>query len=174
MTRFQVLETAPVLPGCCALCGNDKGPFVDTGMFIRNKGHIYIDLDCVRELSQFVVDPSAMALREFEGLKKAVNFSAETLEVEVLRGVSEVVADARKRFAASVSALVPEPVAAPVDESEGVSPIEPELQGSESGANLSDEQNVGTPGIEGPDSLSGDSNDGPVGGGTQAIFPLFG
>lgn len=174
MTRFQVLETAPVLPGCCALCKNDKGPFVDTGMFVRNLGHVYIDLDCVRELSQFVSDPSAMALAQVESIKKAVVSRTDLFEVEVLRGVSEVVTDARKRFSVGVAAIMPLPPEPVVAESEGVPAVKPELQGSESGANSVDGENVSPVSFEGPDNVPSDSNDGPVGGGSQAVSPVFG
>lgn len=96
MPDFNLVETPVATPSQCVLCGNHKGPQVDTRIDIRNgaTGRLYICRICGSEIARLfgyvdgmthadALDSAARTSVEAEQLRREV-FRLEALERSVL------------------------------------------------------------------------------------------
>lgn len=52
LSRVQIVDAPPELPGKCAVCGTTQGPMIDFGMFMEFYGYVYFCVEsCMVEIA---------------------------------------------------------------------------------------------------------------------------
>jgi hypothetical protein len=147
-SRYNLVESATLLPGSCGFCRGSRGPFIDTGLSKPMFGRFYICQDCLTDMHNQIPQPPVEEIEpeptiSREEFEEVTNDLRDTLVgplgdlLDYLRG-------------GSVSVLLTEDV-----DSDGAAEGEPER------AVKSAKQANPAPVGKGPAKLSSDSVDGP-------------
>lgn len=56
-SRYNLVESASMLPGCCGFCRGSQGPFIDTGLSKPMFGRFYVCENCLTEMFHLIPQP---------------------------------------------------------------------------------------------------------------------
>lgn len=167
--RFTYLPSPVALPGCCMICRNDKGPFVDTQVFFPGHGAVVVCSTCVVAMGDVLdVGPSVASLEARRAIFKSGYDKGRAKAIKsVHEAISQSLSDLGINYDDFGIDSVDSTTDSVVDAEPDVKPDPEELLEDPKGdagnipepeqSNLEDDGDSGEPG---PDDVSGDSGDG--------------